>query len=320
MNNKLAIIIPAYKEIFFDTTLKSLSYQTNKNFKVYIGDDNSPFDLEKIVKPYRDLLDITYVKFSNNLGKTSLVKQWERCIDLSIEEWIWLFSDDDILSPTCVESFYNELEKNNESYLFKFFTETIDDKDNITPTFLDITNKEKKLIKAQDFINNRISIAKFRSYAVEYIFHRSLYNKYRFIEFPLAWTSDDATWLKYSIANNGISIIKDFVYWRYSGSNISSTQNININKLKNQANIQFLNWLDTINININKVDLLSYYFWHYYSLFSSSNKNELYSQTANLNLKFEIQDVEAAYQRFVKRKRKEDFKLKIKKFFRHRNK
>ena len=38
----LAIIIPYYKIVFFEETLKSLSEQTDKRFKVYIGDDASP--------------------------------------------------------------------------------------------------------------------------------------------------------------------------------------------------------------------------------------------------------------------------------------
>jgi len=38
----LAIVVPYYKLTFFEETLKSLKSQTNKKFKVYIGDDASP--------------------------------------------------------------------------------------------------------------------------------------------------------------------------------------------------------------------------------------------------------------------------------------
>ena len=38
----LAIIIPYYKLTFFEDTLESLANQTDKLFKVYIGDDASP--------------------------------------------------------------------------------------------------------------------------------------------------------------------------------------------------------------------------------------------------------------------------------------
>ena len=38
----LAIVIPYFKLTFFEATLQSLANQTDKRFKVYIGDDASP--------------------------------------------------------------------------------------------------------------------------------------------------------------------------------------------------------------------------------------------------------------------------------------
>lgn len=40
----LAIVIPYYKLTFFEETLQSLANQSDKRFKVYIGDDASPED------------------------------------------------------------------------------------------------------------------------------------------------------------------------------------------------------------------------------------------------------------------------------------
>lgn len=40
----LAIVIPYYKINYFEETLKSLSNQTDKKFKVYIGNDASEND------------------------------------------------------------------------------------------------------------------------------------------------------------------------------------------------------------------------------------------------------------------------------------
>ena len=44
----LAIVIPYYKIIFFEKTLESLAQQTDKRFRVYIGDDASPDSPEKL--------------------------------------------------------------------------------------------------------------------------------------------------------------------------------------------------------------------------------------------------------------------------------
>ena len=39
---EIAIIIPAFKAFYLEQTLQSFVNQTNKNFTIYIGDDNSP--------------------------------------------------------------------------------------------------------------------------------------------------------------------------------------------------------------------------------------------------------------------------------------
>ena len=94
MKNKLAIVIPAYKACFFREVLDSLAKQSRRDFTVYIGDDASPDDLESIVSDYKDQLDIFYFRFEQNWGGRDLVAHWERCIELSDEPLIWLFSDD----------------------------------------------------------------------------------------------------------------------------------------------------------------------------------------------------------------------------------
>lgn len=247
--SKLAIIIPAYKDEFLAQTLDSFVRQTNQNFVIYIGDDNSPNDLYSIVQKYEDKLNIIYKKFENNLGSRFLTKQWERCIEMSSEEWVWLFSDDDLPHENCVQEFYKA--KNEDNKFYKFNTEIIDRKNKVLKTRKirkvqnDIHNKLHGEITSQDYINKRLLCNGFRSFAVEYIFHRSIYEKNKFIDFPLAWASDDATWLKYSIDNNKrIKILNSVVYWRYSGQNISSdVKSKKIVDAKITAAKMFVEWL-----------------------------------------------------------------------------
>ena len=53
----LDIIIPYFKGAFFEKTLESLGNQTDKRFKVFIGDDASPENpdvlLQKFMKYFR---------------------------------------------------------------------------------------------------------------------------------------------------------------------------------------------------------------------------------------------------------------------------
>ena len=242
MESRLAVIIPAYKSYFLEQTLNSFVNQTNKNFTVYIGDDNSPDPIESIVLKFYDKLNIKYYKFETNLGGKSLTKHWERCIELSQEKWIWLFSDDDLVDIDCVERFFGCI--NDISQFYKFQTKVIDKENNLINRKFQNINSYVKTISSKAFVEKRLKCNGFQSFAVEYIFSRDLYLKNKFIDFPLAWASDDATWLNYSIKNGYIECIPAFVSWRASNLNIStSRKNKEINDKKILASIEYCIWL-----------------------------------------------------------------------------
>ena len=90
----LAIVIPYYKLTFFEATLQSLADQTDKRFMVYIGDDASLESPDDLLEKYQQKFDFEYYRFEENLGGTSLVKQWERCIAMTKdEEWVMILGD-----------------------------------------------------------------------------------------------------------------------------------------------------------------------------------------------------------------------------------
>lgn len=233
----LAIIIPAYKDTFLAETLNSLAVQSDQDFSVYIGDDNSPFDIKKVVDSYSDRLNIKYTRFEKNLGKENLVAQWERCIELSTEEWIWLFSDDDCMAPNCIEELKEELIK-RENY-------------DIYHCNVNVTNRNGEIIKKvryPDIITSKkLYKAKLKwkldCYAIEFIFSRKIYTESGgFVSFDLAWGSDLATWAKFGTRKGIKTIESATVYWRSSGENISSIQTKEIISRKINALIAFLKW------------------------------------------------------------------------------
>ncbi len=235
--NKLAIVIPAFKAEWFALTLQSLADQTDKNFNVYIGDDNSPDNLEPIVKVYCRKLNLKYVKFKENMGSESIVKQWERCITLAENEpWIWLIGDDDLIDNKCVEHFYKELEKCNGFDLYRFNMRVIDPQGNKLFDAPRFPEEET----GWEFIEARLKWE--RSNALcPYIFSRNVYiEKQGFTEFDLGWCSDDATWLKFSEEKGIKTIYGPEVSWRY-GANISSDFSLIDRKINSW--IKYSNWL-----------------------------------------------------------------------------
>jgi glycosyltransferase involved in cell wall biosynthesis len=235
----LAIVIPAYKSEFLDETLTSIAAQTNKNFRLYIGDDNSPYHLYNIISRFESILDITYVKFPDNLGGKNLVKQWQRCIDMvGNEQWLWLFSDDDFMENTCVEAFYNELDITSQRFdVYRFNTRTINEHNEVLFTNPVFSNPET----AEGFLVKKLT-RKIDSYVTEYIFSATAYKELGgFVDFPLAWASDDATWVKLSF-NTGIWTVRSsYVHWRLSAYNISNTASSN-GEIKALALLKFAEW------------------------------------------------------------------------------
>ncbi len=239
--NDLAIIIPAYKIDFFDKTLDSLARQTCKNFNVYIGDDNSPYDFESLIAKYTDLISIKYVKFETNLGSKNLVKQWERCISLTENEsWLWLFSDDDVIGSRCVELFYDEI-KNKKYDIYHFDVKIINHND----VLLRVPYGYNSIYTSRQLYLAKCS-SKIESFVVENIFSKAIYQKVNgFQEFDLAWGSDTATWVKMS-QYTGIKTIKgDYIYWRQSNLNITPQKNKDMSIRKLLANVEFFHWSNT---------------------------------------------------------------------------
>lgn len=236
--DSLAIIIPAYKSKFLRITLDSIASQTDKRFCVYIGDDNSPNNIEDIVQMYYGKFNFIYYRFDNNLGGTNLVAHWERCINLTQgEKWIWLFSDDDCMDSTCVENFYREIEYHKESELMRFNVDIVDKDSHIMyesvfPPFVPSNYLFKKKLKGE-----------VQSFAVEYIFTRDVHERMEgFQNFDLAWGSDTATWIKFG--ENGIRTIPDSrVQWRKSEYNITGKSETIYGLLRKfRASNDFLLW------------------------------------------------------------------------------
>lgn len=219
----LAIVIPFYKYIFLEETLQSLVNQTNKNFKVYIGDDASPEDPKFLLNQYKDKLDFVYQRFNDNMGGNSLVKQWERCIDMIAEEnWIMILGDDDVLGNNVVESFYANLTEvlSNGINVVRFSTTVTQD----NSQFENYKATHPKFETISDFYYRKFK-GLVRSSLSEYVFTREAYIKNKFKDYPLAWHSDDRAWFDFSDHKPIFSINEAEVKIRISNHSISGQTN-----------------------------------------------------------------------------------------------
>ena len=235
--SKLAIVIPAYKKNFLAKTLDSLVKQTNQSFSVYIGNDAGDNGIEEIVKQYQSSLDIYYHYFEDNFGRTSLVKQWERCFTLiKNEDWIWLLPDDDYADPQCVEYFYDQLHKSDFD-LFRFNVHFVTACETIFKTnamLPDVQSSFESLMEKLSFSRP--------STVAEFIFRKEKFDNIGFAEIPMAWGTDDMLWFLLGWYKGIRGTNNASVYLRQSNFNISNNY-IDLAAEKIAANFIFLEQL-----------------------------------------------------------------------------
>ena len=217
---EIAIVMPVYKNEFFEEAFQSVINQTDSNFHVYIGNDGGDRKIEKILHSFGELQNVTYRYFDENLGRTSLTAHWNRCLDMVGEEnWVWLFSDDDVMDEDCIENFRKTQATNPDISLFRFnsikFTNDILLRENTFPPKLSLS----------EFLPIKFNYLQ-ESYAIEYIFHKSLLKEIgAFPDFPLGWCADDLFWIQCMKYSDIVTIPDSLVYWRYSDLNISGKRN-----------------------------------------------------------------------------------------------
>jgi hypothetical protein len=280
----LAIVIPYYKLTFFEATLKSLANQTDKRFKVYVGDDDSMESPVDLLKNYKGKIDFDYHRFETNLGSISLSKQWERCIALiEDEKWIMILGDDDYLGVNVIASWYENYDLfNQKSEVIRFATKL---KYEETNTFSDVYTHPIWEIATDSFYRKFNHLT--RSSLSEHIFSKSSYLKYGFYNYPLAWNSDDHAWLEFSDNKPIFTLNESVVFIRISALNISGkTDNVATkyfseilfykfmvsNKLKSYNDLQrdrLLRRCETEiknvrNINVSEWFFLLYFYFKYF--------------------------------------------------------
>lgn len=231
----LAIVIPYYKYDYFEATLQSLAAQTNKQFHVYIGDDASPKPPTDLLLKFQGQFSFSYHRFESNLGGTSLVKQWNRCLDLvQNKTWLQILGDDDVLAPNVVASFYENLPEITEvnSAVVRFATQVIDEKGTTISSVFTHPQKEFGF----DFLERKINGAT-RSSLSEYIFLKTQLNQIGVKDFSLAWYSDLCLVVELGLEKPIFSINTSSVFFRNSGLNITSKKDNLL--LKNEATFAF---------------------------------------------------------------------------------
>ncbi len=260
----IAIVIPYYKLSFFEKTMQSLANQTNKNFKVYIGDDCSSENPTELLQSFQNKIDFKYKKFDTNLGSVSLVKQWERCFEMiGNEDWVMVLGDDDFLSENVIDAFYNNIAKINANQIkvVRYSSQIVNEYSELTSKIF--THQE---IESTNNFFYRRSNRSTRSSLSEYLFKNDALKKNFFYDFPLAWHSDDLAILECSNFGNIFTINNATIFVRISALSISGSENLEEKKLES-TKLYFERLINLYSNKFSKVNLqiillrLEYFFF-----------------------------------------------------------
>jgi len=239
MEHRLGIVVPAFKERFLARTLNSIASQTDQRFNLYVFDDHSPAPIETLARSAR-LKQLNYHRFDENLGSKSLARNWNRCVQQVEEPWVWLFSDDDIMEPACVQRFYAALDSSApKTAVYRFNTVIIDAEDRP----IRLNPPHPPFESWMQFAYFLLSGSR-QSTAQEAIFSKQAWERQGgFVDFPLAWGSDHANTIALG-AERGIATLEGpRVRFRQSGENISSRRAGKDLEPKLEATQLFVSWL-----------------------------------------------------------------------------
>ena len=214
----ITVAIPAYKSSYLLEAIESVLKQSYQNFELIILDDGSPDNLSKLVSQFKDER-IRFYKNEENIGNIDLIKTWNRCLELARGEYFVLFSDDDVYQPDFLKEMVELADKYPNTNLFHCRIQEINDSGD-TITFSPVCPEWENVYS---FIWHRIKLYRIQ-FAPDFMCRTEELKRIGgFINFPLGWGSDDATWFTLS-KDFGVCYTQKVLFkWRNSSINISKT-------------------------------------------------------------------------------------------------
>lgn len=259
MSKRISFILPAYKAKYFHQAISSILNQTYTDFELVIVNDASPENLDTIVSSFDDSR-IRYYKNKENIGGCNLVAQWNKCLEYAAGEYVILASDDDIYFPEYLSKMSELVDKYPDVNVFRPRVQLIDGNDNV--------------IRVEGYLVEHISSLEFM-YLLQhrmiyggipyYIFKKeALLDIGGFIEFPMAWGSDDATVIELSKEKGIASTTEVLFSFRMSGENITTKQNdYNSLRRKIKARDKFYSFQKSALENSSPISLLDKIYLNY---------------------------------------------------------
>ncbi len=118
---KASVIIANFNNSkFVDQCIESLNSQTHENIEIIFFDDNSTDNSLEIIKKYKNV-EVIENKIQTKFGSINQINAFQKCIEKSTGDVIFLLDSDDFFSKNKIEKVIKIFEENdNKCIIFDF--------------------------------------------------------------------------------------------------------------------------------------------------------------------------------------------------------
>lgn len=236
---KYSIVIPAYKEVYFQECLESVLNIKYDDYEVVVLNDCSPENIKGIVEQCRLLKHgekIRYYENEYNIGSVNVVKNWNKLLSLAIGEYIACIGDDDKVAPEFFEEYDRMMERFTDLDVYHARTYIINEQSEIINVQEDRPDWESDYsIIWHAFMAKRIQ------FIGDYLFKRETLLKNKgFYNLPMARGSD---WVTAIIMAKERGIVNGHIpVFYYRDNSFSITTNTK-GEVLIDADIKFREWI-----------------------------------------------------------------------------
>lgn len=208
----VSVIIPNYNHArYLDERICSVLNQTYQNFELIILDDCSTDNSRDVIEKYRSNPHVSNIVY-NEENSGSTFKQWEKGINLSKGDYVWIAESDDSCKNTFLEKIMSMVCANENVSVAFAHTFTFDSKGYIIEGIY--PKEEPYLWEGTDFIKQRMCLENTIVNASMAVFSRQkvLRIEKKFLSLPGA--GDYMFWIEMAEMGNVVEIREPLSFYR----------------------------------------------------------------------------------------------------------
>ncbi|WNZ27296.1 glycosyltransferase family 2 protein [Leptolyngbya sp. NK1-12] len=225
---KVSVIVPNYNHAqFLEQRLQSILDQTYQDFELIYLDDASTDNSNEVFAQFADHPKIRSILNTTNSG--SPFKQWNKGIQHSTGEYIWIAESDDFAESTFLETLVPILDNHPNVGIAYCQSRQVDEHNQLKDTMHWWTDDVSKERWRQDFFNNGLDEC--RNYlslrntvpnASAVLTRKQLFEKVGYAYEPMFLCGDWMTWIKLLLESDVFFTAKILNYYRTHNSSVRS--------------------------------------------------------------------------------------------------